>query len=286
VKPTLDWNELKALPRDQLSLAIGFGRFAGWIKLGKKLCARIDLRTEMIEAYPISDGKGILNPETRKDYPKECLACEQFANCRDELMDRRSPLLAWKQLALIDSKGYPTRRGEIFSFFQGGEGLAIVAALEDDSYSVDAITIDIANLRAGFRFDEHSEYSFRLSRACRRAYSDRTYKGYLQHGLPVDYGEGAAEVIEEWSRSSSKAKALLSELLKIGDLQRARLEWLSLLRRIVYAPELDWERWVELKASARARLEQEPASEFLAQLPPLEPSQSGRVNHRLRFPRR
>lgn len=45
------------------------------------------------------------------------------------------------------------------SFFNGGEGLAIAAALEESSYSVDAIAIDIANLRAGFRFDDHSQFS-------------------------------------------------------------------------------------------------------------------------------
>ena len=286
IKTTLDWSELKDLSRDRLSAAIGFGRFAGWTKLGKKLCGRIDLREETVEAYPLPNGKGILNPETRLVHPRECLECEQLSVCRDELSKRRSPILSWQQLHLIDREGKPTRRGKVFSFFRGGEGLAIAAALEDESYSVDAISIDVANLRAGFRFDEHSEFSFRLSRACRKAYSDRSYDGYLQHGLPLHYGEGAAEIIEEWSRSPASVKKKFSEMLKIGDLQRARLEWLSLLRRIAYAPDLKWERWNELKAAALARLDQEPVSDLLVQLPPLEPMQTTRVNHRLRFPRR
>ena len=45
-----------------------------------------------------------------------------------------TPVHAWRALGLIEADGTPTRRGIIFSFFQHGEGLAIAAALEDETY--------------------------------------------------------------------------------------------------------------------------------------------------------
>ncbi|MGY8693281.1 MAG: DEAD/DEAH box helicase, partial [Verrucomicrobiia bacterium] len=127
----------------------------------------------------------------------------------------------------MEPNGVPTLRGRVFSFFNGGEGLAIAAALEESSYSVDAIVIDIANLRAGFRFDDHSQFSHRLARSCRLAFRDRSYDGYLKHGLPLQYGEGAAEVIASSLSDPKKSRELFDDRLKPGDLQRVRLEWQS-----------------------------------------------------------
>ncbi len=225
-------------------------------------------------------------PETRRAYPLECQSCVQRPICEGELSPARSPALAWRQLKLIDERGRPSLRGRIFSLFQGGEGLAIAAALEDESYAVDAIARDIANLRAGYRFDDYSQYSHRLSRACRVAYRDRTYEGYLKHGLPPHYGDGAAEVIAEWGASAGKGKRLLGDNLKFGDVQRARQEWLSLLRHIINAPALEHDRWRELQACAKAILEVDDQRLLVNDLPPLEPSQIGRIEHRLRFPRK
>ena len=49
-------------------------------------------------------------------------------------------------------KAEPTRRGRIVSFFSQGDGLAMAAALEDESYHLDEMIYDVANLDAGFRF--------------------------------------------------------------------------------------------------------------------------------------
>ncbi|MDQ8185429.1 DEAD/DEAH box helicase [Pelagicoccus sp. SDUM812002] len=231
-------------------------------------------------------GVSLHEPETRRAYPLECQACIQRPVCEGELSPARSPALAWRQLGLIDAAGRPSLRGRIFSLFQGGEGLAVAAALEDANYAVDAIARDIANLRAGYRFDDYSQYSHRLSRACRVAYRDRTYDGYLRHGLPPHYGDGAAEVIAQWSESAGKGKKLLGDDLKFGDVQRARQEWLSLLRHIVNAPSLDFARWRELQDCAKAILELDDQRLLVDDLPPLEPSQIGRIEHRLRFPRK
>ena len=66
---------------------------------------------------------------------------------------RGSPIHSWRTLGLIDAAGIPTRRGEIFSFFQHGEGLAIAAALEDETYPLDDLVTHLANLRGGSKFD-------------------------------------------------------------------------------------------------------------------------------------
>jgi len=48
---------------------------------------------------------------------------------------------------------------------------------------------------------------------------------------------------------------LLTENLSLGDFERAFLEWRSLLRHIVWAPDLEWERWRELKGAAAVMLD-------------------------------
>jgi hypothetical protein len=40
----------------------------------------------------------------------------------------------------------------------------------------------------------------------------------------------------------------------LGDLERALVEWRSLLRHIVLAPDYDWERWRALKAAAQKKM--------------------------------
>lgn len=276
---------LSELESSDVGGILGAGRLVKLSWERRRLMGRFDLSSLELELDVDLFGVALVDPETRKAYPVVCQNCPQHSVCESELSKARSPALSWRQLELIDEKGAPTRRGIVFSFFQGGEGLAIAAALEEEGYSVDAIAHDIANLRAGYRFDEYSQYSFRLSRACRVAFGDRSYAGYLNHGLPPQYGEGAAEVIAEWMRSSGKGRKLLGEDLRFGDVQRAKLEWLSLLRHIARAPELDWDRWQDLQAAARSLLMEDDHSISVEDLPPLEPSQTGRVSHRLRFPR-
>ncbi len=277
-------DQLETLSLDELTTVIGFGRCSRLKREGNRWMAYVDLRDHEVPAYQDAFGFGILNPTTREAFPPECRSCDEFVRCESGSI-RRSPALSWLQLELIGPHGTPTMRGRVFSFFQGGEGLAIAAALEDRSYSVDAIALDIANLRAGFRFDDHSQFSHRLARSCRRAYSDRTYDGYLKHGLPPHYGEGAAEVIASAIHEPGKLRELFDDRLKPGDIQRARLEWQSLLRQIEFAPDLEWDRWLELKQAAMVHLKEDRHVLELDALAPLEPAQQKRVNHRLWFPR-
>ncbi len=73
-------------------------------------------------------------------------------------------------------------------------------------------------------------------------------------GVPVHYGAGAAEVIREVVNSPTGRYKILSESLRHGDVERALMEWRSLLRHITAAPDLEWARWRELKAAAEQLL--------------------------------
>jgi len=157
---------------------------------------------------------------------------------------------------LIEANGKPTRRGIIFSFFQHGEGLAVAAALEDEKYALEDLVFDLANLRAGPRFSgDDSPYSGRLAIVCQQTYARADLTGYLEMGVPGDYGAGASEAMREILEHGTPRQKLLTESLRMGDLERALLEWRSLLRHITYAPDFPWERWRALKHAAESRLE-------------------------------
>jgi hypothetical protein len=91
-------------------------------------------------------------------------------------------------------------------------------------------------------------------------------------GVPVEYGAGAAEVIRAIVEDAAAIPKLQTETLRPGDIERALIEWRSVLRHIVLAPEYDWDRWCALKAAAADR-GQLAASPALPQLPPLTAAQ-------------
>jgi hypothetical protein len=158
---------------------------------------------------------------------------------------------------LIDPSGRPTRRGIIFSFFQHAEGLAIAAALEEEKYGIDDLIFDLANLRAGPRFaGDESPFGGRIGLSCQKASDRADIPGYLNLGVPLDYGAGASETIRAHVIDHLPRSKLLTESLRVGDFERAFVEWRSLLRHIVWAPSHDWDRWCDLKNAAAAMLEQ------------------------------
>ena len=136
-----------------------------------------------------------------------------------------SPTQAWFRLGLIDWEGKPTRRGRIFSFFNYGEGLAIASALEEKSYEISELVFDLANLRAGHRFGDFESFSSRLGNVCRATYGNVTFEGYLEKGMPSDYGEGAAEVLVQYEAQNGVWSG--KEGAPLGDVERVRLEWIS-----------------------------------------------------------
>ena len=250
--------------------ATGGGVLFDFVLRGQTLVARLDYSNLTRTAYFDSAGKPLLNPQQRETTPVPCRGCPEQEYCRSvEIIP--SPAHAWRRIGLVEPDGKPARRGIIFGFFNHGEGLAVAAALEDTNYEIESLVFDLANLRAGHRFSEQdSPYGGRLGALCQRVYERADYPGYLDMGVPVDYGAGASEVVREIIKNRAPKQKMVTESLRPGDIERAILEWRSLLRHILWAPGYDWTRWNELKAAAGVYVD---AKSALPELPPLLPSQ-------------
>jgi len=162
-----------------------------------------------------------------------------------------TPAHLWRALGLLEPDGRPTPRGRIFSLFSNGEGLMLAAALEEEKYPVSELATHLANLRAGHRFADRPGPSEALATAARARYGHREIPGYLRDGLCPAYGEGAAETIESYLASGKVAPLPGGQELSTGDIERAILEWMSLLRHLLAAPELASPRWSALRDAAR-----------------------------------
>ncbi|MEM1443014.1 MAG: DEAD/DEAH box helicase [Verrucomicrobiota bacterium] len=259
----------------------GVDRFA---HRGKGLYLTGHFRNAEVDVYLDSAETALCRPETRL---VEIESTTHFTDEQSGEVIETAPgtaAHAWRKLRLIDEAGVPTRRGVLFSFFQGGEGLAVAAALEDPHYPVEEIVLHLANLRAGHRFEldsvpnadrlVDSVGSERLASSCRQAHGAVDFEGYLRLGLPVQYGEGAAEVLS--LLFEGKLFRLFSQSASLefgtGDVERAFVEWLSLLRHIVHAPDLEDERWLALKEAASAELSLRDRKSPLTSLPDLPTS--------------
>jgi hypothetical protein len=69
---------------------------------------------------------------------------------------------------------------------------------------------------------------------------------------------------------------LTNELLRHGDIERALVEWRSILRHIVIAPAYPLSRWTELKTAAE--LIEKTVSPTMVDLAGLLPVQQSRVS--------
>lgn len=230
------------------------GRLLKLFPRGDQLVALVSYDRHHVPAFLASDGTPLIDPPTRRELPAPCRACPELAWCsKVEIVS--SPAHAWRLLGLIEPDGRPTRRGVIFSFFQHGEGLAVAAALEHASYPIDELIFDLANLRGGPRFaGDESPYGGRLAVACQQTYGRLDFEGYLEMGVPTDHAAGASEAVRQMIEYGVPRQKLLTESLRLGDLERAVVEWRSLLRHIVHAPDCEWDRWRALRAEAALRL--------------------------------
>ncbi len=251
------------------------GEIAEIITRGDTIYARIDFSSLQIPAQIDSHKRALCEPPEREALPLVCRNCSELAHDQTvEITD--SPTYAWRKLGLVENDGTPTRRGVVFTFFHAGEGLAIAAALEDEAYPIDELVFDLANIRAGPRFaGEDAPLGGRLGILCQRVYDRADYHGYLQMGVPAQYGSGASEVIRDIVTNPGARYKLTNDSLRAGDIERALMEWRSLLRHIVGAPGLDWDRWMKLKAAAAHFIEttSSPAS---LEFPPLLAAQKRR----------
>jgi len=239
---------------DQLVLPlireVSGGEIATIVTRAETIYARLDFSAAPISAIVDSRGCALLEPPEREAIPLVCRACSELEHDLTTAITN-SPAYAWRQLGLVAEDGTPTRRGTLFSFFQAGEGFAIAGALEDETYPIDDLVFDLANIRAGPRFaGEDAPLGGRLGILCQRVYGRADHPGYLEMGVPVHYGSGASEVIRELVANPSTRYRMTNESLRSGDIERALMEWRSLLRHIVGAPTLEWDRWSTLQKTA------------------------------------
>ena len=252
------------------------GTIVDWIMRGKLISLRVDYANVAASAHIDSAGKALIDPPERENLPDVCRTCDQLEHDRSVPIVN-SPAYAWRSLGLVEPDGRPTTRGIIFSFFHGGEGLAIAAALEDETYPISDLVFDLANVRAGPRFSgEDAPMGGRLGILCQRVYSRADYPGYLTMGVPMQYGAGASEVVRELVADPRSKHKLIGDLLRHGDIERALVEWRSLLHHIVTAPPFPLPRWNELKTAAGELLEK-TVSPTVIDLAGLVPVQQRRV---------
>jgi hypothetical protein len=229
---------------------------AGIFPCGEQLFARFAFDDHPISAWIDSRDAALIDPPERRELPPPCRDCPELAAYCQRVEITPSPAFAWRQLGLIAPDGTPTPRGIVFSFFHHGEGLAVAAALEDETYPIDELLFDLANLRAGPRFaGDDSPYGGRLGALCQRVYDRAEFAGYLTMGVPLDYGNGASEVVRDMVEHGTARSKLLTESLRHGDIERALIEWRSLLRHILWAPDYPLPRWRALKSTTAEMLE-------------------------------
>ncbi len=226
-------------------------------------------------------GVAIWKPLEREVLAADCAQCDLVPVCR-QLPTSTGVALLWRRLGLVDAAGVPTLRGRMVSFFSQGDGLAIAAALEDETYPLDELIYDLANLDAGFRFagEDINRWGGRLGIVCHEKYGLQSIPGYLENGVPPKYGAGAEQIVASVHKNPLAKQTWITDLLGPGDIDRVIIEWRSLLRQIAHAPDLEWLRWRALQAMARTILN-ETESPTLTNLPPLEFHQTRRVDHRL-----
>lgn len=245
-----------------------------------KITAHLSVAEQTLKVPVDAFGVPIWQPAEREVLADDCAACGLIETCRT-LSTATGTALLWRRVGLVDAAGVPTRRGRVTSFYSGGDGLAVAAALEDEGYALDDLLYDLANLDAGFRFcGEDNRWGGKLADACRRCYGQLSVAGYLDNGLPPKYGSGAETVVRTVHKDPQAKHRFTTEVLGDGDVDRIIIEWRSLLRQTAHAPRLEWPRWTGLQQMARAML-RETESPTLVELPPLTPQQTRRVDHKL-----
>lgn len=242
------------------------------------LCVRRAQAPSVIDGH----GRPLWRPPHRDVPPAACRGCDQLQACR-EMTPEDGAAALWGRLGLVETDGAPTRRGRIVSFYSKTIGLAVAAALEDRKYELEDLVFDLADLDAGERFDEDGQYGVgRLAAACIQVYG-RTYAaGYLENGAPLGYGAGASEVARAVHFSEAGKAQFVTPTLGIGDIDRMLIEWRSVLRQTLNAPELEWDRWTEFRKTVASILDEMPETRWPTP-PPLEYHQKRRISHQLRF---
>ena len=100
----------------------------------------------------------------------------------------------------------------------------------------------------------------------------------------INFSLRSVALAGESYRRDQQGQPRRTEVLGAGDIDRIIIESRSLLRQSAHAPDLEWARWRELQAAARAIL-RETESPTLTDLPRLDYQQTRRVDHCLQLRR-
>jgi superfamily II DNA/RNA helicase len=277
---TMELWECKIVPLLGKKLAEQKLKVARFVREKHRIVAQISLEDALLRVPVDSHGVALWKPMEREVLPSDCELCEQKSVCR-RLSAATGVALLWRRMGLVDAQGAPTRRGRIASFFSQGDGLAVAAALEESRYPIGDLIYDLANLDASFRFcGEENRWAGRLAMACQKTYGPQSVPGYLEAGVPIQYGSGAEAVVAAVHKNPASKHAWTTPVLGEGDIDRMIIEWRSTLRQIAHAPDLDWSRWRELQTAAKLILN-ETESPTMTTLPPLEFHQTRRMDHKL-----
>jgi superfamily II DNA/RNA helicase len=221
---------------------------------GPNLMARLSLANIPVNAVIMPDGVALIDPPRRR--------VSTLPEVGESLIFNPAPgsaAYAWRKLGLVDESGTPTPRGRLFSRFQSGEGLMVAAALEDPGYPIEDIIAHLANLRGGPRFMDFADGpSHRLAAVSREIYGHVDHEGYLDGGLCPGFGEGTCEALSMHRSGGMRALEKETDAIRRGDIERATLEWRSLLRHILHAADPLFPRWLEFQSAARQFLEKPP----------------------------
>src|SRR5262249_55823958 len=131
----LSHEEFESEIRPQLVELVKPGIIVDWIMRRNLISVRIDYANVPVNAHIDSACKALIDPPERENLPDVCRTCDQLEHDKSVAIVNSSAY-AWRYLGLVEPDGTPTTRGIIFSFFHGGEGLAIAAALEDETYPI------------------------------------------------------------------------------------------------------------------------------------------------------
>ena len=277
--PIAVWQE-KIVPLIERRLGHQKTPVSRFVNEGHKIIAQVSIAELPMRAAVDSHGVALWRPLEREVLPYDCAQCSLVDICK-HLPTSTGTALLWRRLVLVEATGVPTMRGRVVSFFSQGDGLALAAGLEEESYPLEELIYDIANLDAGFRFcGDDNRWGGRLGMVCHEKYGLQSVPGYLENGVPPKYGAGAEQVVASVHKNPMNKHVWVTDLLGPGDIDRVIIEWRSLLRQIAHAPELDWPRWRAFQALAKGILN-ETESPTMTELPPLDYRQTRRVDHRL-----
>ncbi len=211
-------------------------------------------------------------------YPA-CSSCLYRLQC-EAMSPQPTPVWWWARLGLVDRAMRLTKRGWIASMFLGSEGLVIAALAEQENLDAHAAIFELADLFAADRFpSEEGRYGGMIARICQSMYGNVCVPGYLEHGIPLDYGTGGAEIVERFVYRERISKHNLQEQLAKGDRDRLVTEWMSLVRQLCNDKFSQIKSLEPLHSAALAVCELLPRLEDLPELPVLTAEQRSVFRH-------